>query len=185
ELFTLTDTIVVLRLPALNASNFVGYTEDSVYCQITSQVKSGESQKRYRAWKQPVGLHDYELPNAKLGGVVYEIPLTIIIAGVELAEAQGAATLAEYLNCVIVRKADGGEVPIGDIVSGDYLSDLLTSGSTGRLGYGFLHAIYKLGESPVSILGGLFSFYPYLLLEQGDWVLSEGGNFEEVTADWF
>ncbi len=185
ELFTLTDTIVVLRLPALTASNFVGYSEDSVYCEITPQVKSGESQKRYSAWKQPVGLHDYELPNAKIGGVVYEIPLTIIIAGVELADAQGAATLAEYLNCVIVRKAGGGEVTVGDIISGDYLSDLLSSVSTPRLGYGFLHAIYKLGESPVSIIGGLFSFYPYLLLEQGDWVLSEGGNYEEVTKDWF
>src|SRR5690606_3588739 len=25
----------------------------------------------------------------------------------------------------------------------------------------------------------------YLLLQDGDWVLSEGGNFEKVDADWF
>src|SRR5690606_14985115 len=26
---------------------------------------------------------------------------------------------------------------------------------------------------------------PYLLLEEGDWILSEGGHFERVDADWF
>src|SRR5690606_6608814 len=96
-----------------------------------------------------------------------------------------ALVLEEYLNCVIIRKAEGRDVTIGDIVSGDYLSDLITKATAEQLGYGFLHAIYQLGESPVNILGGLFTFFPYLLLEEGDWVLSEGGNFEKVTGDWF
>ena len=185
ELFTLTDTIVVLRLPALNASNFVGYAEDSLYCEIEPLTLTGGAQKRYSAWKQPVGLHSYELAHTQLGGVAYEIPLTIIIAGLEGAQSQGALVLEEYLNCVIVRKAEGRDVTIGDIVSGDYLSDLITKATAEQLGYGFLHAIYQIGESPVNILGGLFTFFPYLLLEEGDWVLSEGGNFEKVTGDWF
>lgn len=185
DLFTLTDTIVVLRLPQLTSANFVGYSEDSVYCELTPNLVSGEAEKRYASWKQPVGLHDYELVNTKLRGVVYEIPLTIIIAGYEAAQAQGPLVVDEYLSCVILRKADGQEVTIADIISGNYLSDLVGKVSAEQRGYGFLHAIYQLGESPVSILGGLFTFFPYLLLEEGDWVLSEGGYFEQVTSDWF
>src|SRR5690606_17089599 len=185
NLFTLTDTIVVLRLPQLTSANFVGDSEDSLYCTIEPNILPGEAEKRYAAWKQPVGLHDYERPNSRLGGVVYEIPLTIVIAGYVAADAQGSHVVNEYLSSVILRKASGEEVIIADIMSGQYLNELLSSVTTEQRGYGFLHAIYQLGESPVSILGGLFTFFPYLLLEEGDWVLSQDGHFEKVTEDWF
>src|SRR5690606_7840690 len=65
NLFTLTDTIVVLRLPQLTSANFVGDSEDSIYCTIEPNILPGEAEKRYAAWKQPVGLHDYERPNSR------------------------------------------------------------------------------------------------------------------------
>src|SRR5690606_19728059 len=106
-------------------------------------------------------------------------------AGYVAADAQGAHVVNEYLSSVILRRASGEEVTIADIMSGQYLNELLSSATTEQRGYGFLHAIYQLGESPVSILGGLFTFFPYLLLEEGDWVLSQDGHFEKVTEDWF
>src|SRR5690606_24442439 len=142
-------------------------------------------EKRYAAWKQPVGLHDYERPNSRLGGVVYEIPLTIVIAGYVAADAQGAHVVNEYWSSVIRRKASGEEVIIGDMMSGQYLDDLRSSEPLGRRGYACLQAVHQLGETPVSILGGLFTFFPYLLLEEGDWVLSQDGHFGKVTEDWF
>uniref|UniRef100_UPI001F17EAEC Ig-like domain-containing protein n=1 Tax=Membranihabitans maritimus TaxID=2904244 RepID=UPI001F17EAEC len=185
DLFTLTDTIVVLRLPMLTAESFLGYKEDTVYCEIEPLKEEGESVKRYAAWKQPLGIHDYEEAYSKLGGVVYELPLTIVGAGLLNAQSQGDEVLEEYLECVIVKKLDGTEITIGDIVSGDYMDDMLSTASSTQLSYGFLHAIYELGEDPVSLVGGAFTFFPYLLLEQGDWVLSENGFYEQVTEDWF
>ena len=185
ELFMLTDTIVVLRLPALNASNFVGYSEDSGYCAIEPVNNPTKILKQYAAWKQPMGLHDYELPHTRLRGVTYELPLTVVLSGLETAQAQTANVMNEYLNSVIVLKTGGREVTIGDIVSGHYMDDLIANARTEQLAYGFLHAIYKLGQDPISILGGKFSFFPYLLLEEGDRVLSESGQYEKVTSDWF
>src|SRR5690606_2929694 len=47
-------------------------------------------------------------------------------------------------------------------------------------------ALIELNQDPVKvILETIFEFYPYLLLEIGDQILSENGYFEEVTADWF
>ena len=93
----------------------------------------------------------------------------------------------EYLNCVILRKADGTEVTIGDIVSGDYMDDLISNATPQQLGYGFLQALIELNENPVKVIveSGEFNFFPYLLLQKGDWILSEGGNFEKVEDDWF
>ena len=103
NLATLTDTIVVFRLPRLTPDAFVGSAEDSLYCDIEMVSEDGESSKRYASWKQPVGLHDYEQPYSKLRGVTYEIPATIIIAGLTNAFAQGIDTYQEYLDCVILR----------------------------------------------------------------------------------
>src|SRR5690606_38786588 len=52
--------------------------------------------------------------------------------------------------------------------------------------YGFLQILIELNEKPINVvLEALLEFYPYLLLQEGDWILSEGGNFEQVTSDWF
>ena len=146
----------------------------------------GKLLKRYASWKQPMGLHDYELPYTKLRGVTYEIPGTIIVAGLLNAYAQGQNVFEEYLNCVILRKADGTEVTIGDIVSGDYMDDLISNATPQQLGYGFLQALIELNEKPINVIVDVaLNFYPYLLLQKGDWILSEGGNFEKVDDDWF
>ncbi len=186
RLTTLTDTIVVFRLPRLTPGAFVGTFEDSFYCELETVVNDGDAEKRYASWKQPLGLHDYERPYDKLRGVTYEIPATIIIAGLTHAFSQGAEVYAEYLECVILRKTDGTEVTIGDIVTGAYAAELVASASPEQTGYGILQILIELNEKPINIvLEALLQFYPYLLLEEGDWVLSEGGNFEQVTSEWF
>src|SRR5690606_39064937 len=37
----------------------------------------------------------------------------------------------------------------------------------------------------VGLYGGSLTFFPYLLLEEVDWVLSGEGYFEQVTSDWY
>src|SRR5690606_27983132 len=102
------------------------------------------------------------------------------------AFAQGYDTYQEYLDCVILRKASGEEVTIRDIVSGDYASDLISNATDEQRTYGFLQILIELNEKPINVvLEALLEFYPYLLLQEGDWILSEGGNFEQVTSDWF
>src|SRR5690606_28120657 len=128
------DTIVVLRLPKLTPDAFIGAAVDTFYCEPQG-VSNNELLKRYAAWKQPVGLHDYELPNSKLGGLTYELPLTIIEAGLQNALAQGTNVYNEYLKSVILRKADGTEITIGDIVSGDYMNDVIAKATTTQKRY--------------------------------------------------
>src|SRR5690606_7272609 len=114
------------------------------------------------------------------------IPATIIIAGLTNAYAQGPDVYAEYLECVILRKADGTEVTIGDIVSGDYAANLIANLTPEQSVPAILQVLIELNEKPINvILEASISFVPYLLLQDGDWVLSEGGNFEQVDADWF
>uniref|UniRef100_UPI001F15B1C0 hypothetical protein n=1 Tax=Membranihabitans maritimus TaxID=2904244 RepID=UPI001F15B1C0 len=154
EIATLTDTIVVLRLPMMTAESFVGYMEDTVYCEIEPLEEEGESIKRYAAWKQPLGIHDYEEAYSKLGGVAYQLPASIIGAGLINAYAQGENVWEEYLECVILKKVDGTEITIGDIVGDfggspfdtEYIEYLADNTNSSQLGYGFLHGIYELGE---------------------------------------
>ncbi len=179
------DTIVVMRLPKLTPEAFIGTAEDTVYCELEPVPNDGGLLKRYASWKQPVGLHDYELPYAKLRGVTYELPLTVVEAGLDHASDEGL--LDEYLNCVILRQSDGSEVTIGDLVTGSYMDNLLEGMSSAQRGYGFLQAILDGNETPETVSTGMgsFTFYPYLLLQSGDQVLSEDGGFEQVDADWF
>src|SRR5690606_29234042 len=180
DLFTLTDTIVVFRLPRLTPDAFTGNTEDTIFCQLTSIATSGERGKRYHSWKQPVGLHDYERPHTGLQGVVYEIPATIILKGLSEALLQGTDIFLEYLECVISRKANGQTVTIRDIISGNYLNDLIASATPSQTNAGILQILVELNEKPLNFLANVeYEFYPYLLLQEGDWVLSEGGNFEQ------
>ena len=187
KLYTLTDTIVEYRLPRLTPGAFVGTFEDSFYCEIIPVPQYGEGLKRYASWKQPVGLHDYELPYSKLQGVTYEIPGTIIYAGLANAAAQGPDVFEEYLDCVILRKANGYEVTIREIVTGAYLNKVIANATNEQRVYGFLQLLIELNENPIAIAfhGLVGEFFPYLLLQHGDWILSEGGDFVEVTQDWF
>src|SRR5690606_6513747 len=89
DLHLLTDTIVVFRLPKLTPEAFVNAGEDTSYCELQPVLKEGEIQKRYTSWKQPIGLHDYELVYSKLKGVVYELPLSIAAATALTAHSQG------------------------------------------------------------------------------------------------
>ena len=182
-----TDTIVVLRLPKLTPDAFISSATDTFYCELQGVPNSGDLLKQYASWKQPLGLHDYELPYSKLRGLTYELPLTIIEAGLQNAADQGIEVYNEYLKSVILRKANGTEITIGDIVSGEYMTDLIAHASPTQLQYGFLQALIERNENPVKIILETFvlNFYPYLLLEQGDWILSEGGHFEQVEEDWF
>src|SRR5690606_36768191 len=48
-------------------------------------------------------------------------------------------------------------------------------------------ALIELDENPVKIILEtiVLNYYPYLLLQQGDWILSENGKFEQVDEEWF
>src|SRR5690606_30786359 len=99
---------------------------------------------------------------------------------------QGTDIFLEYLECVISRKANGQTVTIRDIISGNYLNDLIASATPSQTNAGILQILVELNEKPLNFLAGVeYEFYPYLLLQEGDWVLSEGGDFEQVDADWF
>src|SRR5690606_15182098 len=187
RLATITDTIVVFRYPLLTPGAFVDAGETELYCELDETFHEGGSLKRYASWKQPLGLHDYERPYTKLRGVTYEIPATIMVAGILNAAFQGLDVLEEYFECVILRKANGDEVTIWDIVSGNYASDLINNATDEQRTYGFLQILIELNEKPINLIleALVLNWFPYLLLQEGDWILSEGGNFEKVTADWF
>src|SRR5690606_39843292 len=107
---------------------------------------------RYASWKQPMGLHDYELPYSRLRGLTYELPFSIIVAGMTHAESQGPEALAAYENVVILRKANGDNVTIGDIVSGDYMDGLIASATDQQKTYGFLQALIEFNQDPVQVI---------------------------------
>src|SRR5690606_21584219 len=110
---------------------------------------------------------------------------TIMLAGLTNAIGQGPELYDKYLDCVILLKANGRDsVTIRDIVSGDYMAALLAAATAEQKLYGFLAALIQGNESPV-VFGAETEFYPYLLLQEGNWVLSEGGNYERVDSDWF
>ncbi|WP_236971163.1 hypothetical protein, partial [Membranihabitans marinus] len=184
---TLVDTIVVLRLPAFGPASFKGKAEDTAYCEIDENEIGGETLKRYAAWKQPMGLHDYELPYGKMGAVTYELPAAVLLAGYVNAAAQDL--LDEYLACVILKKNDKAqtEYTIGEIINGDYISDVLTGASSTQLGYGALNIVARLADDWENHLIALasFQYFPYVFLEKGDRVLSADGYYEEVTDQWF
>ncbi|MBY5960289.1 FG-GAP repeat protein, partial [Membranicola marinus] len=187
QLTTLTDTIVVFRLPQLSQEDFLAAAETEFFCKVEAGVEPGDALKRYAAWKQPVGIHDYEYPHSKLRGVIYDLPLTVIEAGLDHAWDQGPKIFAEYLECVILQKADGTQVTIKDIITGDYGDDVVANATQEQLGYGLLHDILEGGISPTSWTYGStnYTFVPYLLLQEGDLILSEGGTFVQVDSDWF
>ncbi|GAA5225311.1 hypothetical protein GCM10025777_59420 [Membranihabitans marinus] len=184
---TLVDTIVVLRLPAFGPASFKGKAEDTTYCEIEENQIGGETLKRYAAWKQPMGLHDYELPYGKMGAVTYELPAAVLLAGYVNAASQDL--LEEYLACVILKKNDKAqtEYTIGDIIDGDYIIDVLAGASSTELGYGALNVVARLAEDWENHLIALASlqYFPYVFLEKGDRVLSADGYYEEVTDQWF
>src|SRR5690606_23694875 len=146
----------------------------------TSVTTIGERVKRYVSWKQAVGLHDYERPHTGLQGVVYEIPATIILNGRSEAFLQGTDVFLDYLECAILRKANGDLVTIRDIISGKYLDDLVAEATPSQINAGIFQILVELNEKPLNFLGNVaYEFYPYLLLQEGDWIVSEGGNFEQ------
>src|SRR5690606_6462143 len=81
NLATLTDTIVVFRLLRWTPGAFIEQAEETNYCSVDAFVEDGDALKRYASWKKTVGVHDYERPYDKLGGLTYEIPASIILAG--------------------------------------------------------------------------------------------------------
>ncbi len=186
RLYTLTDTIVVFRLPKLTPGAFVGEAEEVYECDLIVETRTVEPFKRFDSWKQPVGLHEYERPHTGLQGVTYEIPATIILVSLANAFKQGPTVYLEYLECEILRKANGDVVTIRDIISGDYANELVANANPSQLGSVFLQTLIGHNENPLVFVAEVeYEFYPYLLLQEGDWILSEDGNFEKVTADWF
>ncbi len=66
------------------------------------------------------------------------------------------------------------------------MSNLIANATPEQKRYGFLQALIELNEKPLNvIIEAALNFYPYLLLQPGDWVLSEGGDFEKVETHWF
>src|SRR5690625_854564 len=63
---TMTDTIIVMRLPKLSPGAFLGSAKDSFYCDLKAHPQAGEDIYRYAAWKQPVGIADFEQPYSGL-----------------------------------------------------------------------------------------------------------------------
>lgn len=152
NLTTLTDTIVVFWWPRLIHGAFIGQAEETYYCTLEAVVEDGDALKRYASWKQPGRLHDYERPYGILGGLTYEIPASIILAGPTNAYLQGAVVFPKYLECLILRKAHGSEVTIGDLISGKYASDLIASTTAEQKRYGFLQILIELNENPLTFL---------------------------------
>ncbi len=181
EITTLTDTIIVLRLPAFAPESFIGFQEDTVYCEIENNIAEGQALKHYEAWGQHLGLHDYEVPNVKLQGVLYELPSATIQASYNNAKANDPTVLEKYLNCVILKKANGDSYTIKDILNGSYYNDLIAGLSPSQTLY--QHRIDDY--SPVSIPSTSYNYRPIILLERGDEILSENGYYLEVTSDWF
>ncbi|WP_236981140.1 hypothetical protein, partial [Membranihabitans maritimus] len=105
ERCTASDTIVVLRLPALTGNEFVEMKEDSFYCELTPMSMMDPYSVDYNAWKQPIGIHDYEQPGSGLRGVIYDLPVLVLEKA--LADAQALDLEAEYLDQEILRKKNG------------------------------------------------------------------------------
>src|SRR5690625_1880767 len=191
----MTDTIIVMRLPKLTPGAFVGAFKDTVYCDIKSYVgKPGEDIYRYASWKQPVGLADFEQPYSGLGSIVYHIPGYVIEAGLWNAWNQSSAQYNSYLDFVIMKNPDGSVVRIKDIITNNYISNVIANAAPTQLGYGILNQLYEgaTGLIDAVTIGGLnacssgtYTFYNYLFPEIGAEVLSENGVYETVTSDWF
>src|SRR5690606_9448042 len=117
---------------------------------------------------------------------VYTIPSSVILAGLGQADSMGGDVLSNYLGQVIRRGLSGKDLTSGDIFSGEYMDHEVATSSNEQKQYGLLQALIELNENPVKfVLETTYEFYPYLLLEVGDWILSEGGYFEEVDTEWF
>lgn len=167
------DTIVVYRLPKLTEESFLGKKVDTMYCRLTPVLNSGTNEVTHHAWKQPTGIHDYELPYAKLGAFVYDLPVSIVEMGYE--DAEECDRVDEYLSQVVMIGANGLEVTIGSILSGDYFSAFWSGVSSQQSNYLMMHDIYP-GAPLVNY---------HLFPEIGDQLLSEDGTYVTVTEDWF
>lgn len=187
----MTDTIIVMRLPKLGPGAFLGNAKEKLYCDLKPHPKKGNDVYEYASWKQPMGLADFEQPNSGLGAVVYNIPGYVIEAGLYNACQQGTAKYNSYLNTVIMKNPDNTVVTINDIISGNYISGILSSATSEQLGYGILNQIYEGYLDAVTFGGfsscssGSYTFYNYLFPVIGAEVLSEDGTFETVTEEWF
>src|SRR5699024_2488504 len=194
----ITDTIIVMRLPKLTAGAFVGSAKDSFYCDIHEYVADGEDVYRFAAWKQPMGIADFEQPYSQMGALSYHIPGYVIEAGLLNACRQGQSKYDSYLKYVIMKNPDGTVVTIRDIISGDYMfhpvTGVIERATTTQLGYGILNQIYEgvTGLIDAITIGGWSScapsnyvFYNYLFPVIGSQILSENGTYETVTEEWF
>lgn len=168
---TMTDTIIVIKLPQLSAGSFVGDRVDSVYCKLHAGTLSGELNITYNAWKQATGIHDYELPYNKMGGLIYELPKSIM--DYEEGKAIDCGSHDDYLSQVIMIKANGDPVMIADVMG---LTGNNPHGHDAPMEYVNLH--YD-GNPPTP------GTQPYLILKVGDRVLSEDGKMVIVAEDWF
>lgn len=182
--FTLTDTIVVMKLPKLTPGAFLNQAEDTIHCEINSYLQDSIYSKSYKKWKQPLGLHDYERPYTKLKGVEYYIPEAFMKEG--LISASEKKELKEYLQCIILKRGNGKNVTIKDLIDGTYHEDLIKSFTSEQLIYGNLSRIARKEINELSInLDKEYTFYNFLLLSPGDQILSEKGDYEIVSEEWF
>src|SRR5690625_3307797 len=194
----ITDTIVVMRLPKLTAGAFVGSAKDSFYCTLHESTGDGEDVYRFAAWKQPMGIADFERPYSQMGALSYHIPGYVIEAGLINACNQSQSKYDSYLKYVIMKNPDGTEVTIRDIISGDYMfhpvTGVVNRATTTQLGYGILNQIYEGATGLIDAItiggwsscsGGTYTFYNYLFPVIGAEVLSENGTYETVTEEWF
>src|SRR5690625_5246636 len=93
-----------------------------------------------------------------------------------------------------MKNPDGSVVRIKDIITNNYISNVIANATPTQLGYGILNQIYEgaTGLIDAVTIGGLnacssgtYTFYNYLFPEIGAEVLSENGVYETVTSDWF
>src|SRR5690625_2552222 len=193
---TITDTIIVMRLPKLAPGAFVGTAKDTTYCELHPYKEDGEDIYRFAAWKQPMGIADFEQPYSQMGALSYHIPGYVIEAGLINACNQSQSKYDSYLKYVIMKNPDGTEVTIRDIISGDYMfhpvTGVIARATTTQLGYGILNQIYEGATGLIDAItfggtscGSTYTFYNYLFPVIGSEILSENGTYETVTEEWF
>src|SRR5690625_2267309 len=93
-----------------------------------------------------------------------------------------------------MKNPDGSVIRIKDILTNNYIINVIANATPRQLGYGILNQIYEgaTGLIDAVTIGGLnacssgtYTFYNYLFPEIGAEVLSENGVYETVTSDWF
>src|SRR5690625_6465477 len=91
-----------------------------------------------------------------------------------------------------MKNPDGSVVRIRDIITNNYINNVIANATPTQKGYGILNQIYEGATGLIDAVtigglnacsGGTYTFYNYLFPEIGAEVLSENGTYEKVTEE--